>query len=190
MNVDDIKYFALSELGIVERPDFLNTDDNAVKIINEQYDFILSLALQKYPWGFATKQTEITDVTTLTDEKYDYKYLIPEDCLFIRGRYSNNTYSGIVYDYQDISGYIYTNSTELFIEYTAQVCEGSLPYYFINYLKYLIARITCLAITGDNDLLQVLYANEDKEFKEAKNADIMQKPVRILDTGVFIDVRN
>ena len=48
----------------------------------------------------------------------------------------------------------------------------------------------CQNITGDRDLEQSLLAKANYAFEQAKALDNLQKPVKILDSGVFADVRN
>lgn len=189
MNRDDIKWLVLQELGVNERPDFNSSDSNEVKIINNQYEFILGVALEKYHWGFATKQTGLTK-TAITDKKYSYSYDLPSDCLFVKCIYSDVKLTAPIMDFEIYDDKIYTNSASLYLDYVVKKCEEQLPYYFINYLKYLMARTLCHKITGDIQLEQILIANEQREYIEATNCDVRSKAIKVLPTGVFVDVRN
>lgn len=185
MNRDEIKYLALQELGYVEFPNFDDDNDNAVNAINNQYNHIYSLALQSFNWSFSERSKEL-DVRNDVEGEYKYRYNLPSDLLFLRAIYNNNM---LVKNYKLVSDKLYSNDESLKIDYTVQVCEETLPAYFVDYLKYKLAKTLCNNITGDNNLLQILTNNEALSFAQAKNIDIMQRPVRFLNTGTFVDVR-
>ena len=189
MDINTIKFLALQELGRAEMPDFVNSDDNDVKVINNQYDFILSLALENYPWSFANAKVELTDPEEQSSGKYKYQYELPDDCLFVRGRYASSTYTAPIYRYEQIDKYIYCDNTSLFISYTKKVPESELPSYFIDYLKYLLASRLCYLTTGDTNLLSVLEERKEQAFANARNVDIRQKPVKKLNMSELLDVR-
>lgn len=189
MNRDEIKWLALQELGVSERPDFNSSDSNEVKIINNQYEFILGVALEKYHWGFATKQTELAR-QELTDHKYKFAYDLPLDYLSFKGIYSDQKLTAPVRDYEIYDSKIHTNAPSIYFDYVVRKCEEQLPFYFISYFKYLLARTLCFKLTGDLQLEQLLRANEQKEYLEATNCDVRSKSVKILPTGTFVNVRN
>lgn len=188
MDRDDIKFLALQELGYEERPDFLTADDNAVRMINNQYEHIYSLALQGFEWSFSEKFTEVTTRGEDFDGRWKYNYALPEDVLYISGRYTSPK-GGVISDYDWIGSSFYTNSETLFIKYTSKVCEEQLPAYFVDYLKYKLAKTICFNATGDTNLLQKLTNDEYSAYSIAKNTDIKQRPVRILSTAPFVNVR-
>lgn len=187
MNRDEIKFLALQELGFAEFPDFTSEEDNAVNIVNNQYDHIYSLALQSFSWSFTERMVELTDVVN-DSGVYQHKCRLPNDILYLRGVYSDEKET-VLSDYKLAGDYIYTNDETVYVSYTRQVCEEELPAYFIEYLKYRLARNLCPNITGDKDLLQWLTNNEQIAFANAKNIDLTQRRVRVLPTGAFVDVR-
>ena len=188
MNVDEIKYEALKELGYTEEPNFAADNDNAVNAINGSYDRMYNLALTSYDWSFAKQKASLTRSTNTG--RYKYVYELPDDCLYIRGLYSEDKYNDVVDRYERNGSYIYTDSPELYVIYTKRICEEELPAYFAEYLIYVLARKNCTKITGDRDLLNEMMSNEQLAFNSAKNTDIKQQEVRILDTSVFTSVRN
>ncbi|NLE03903.1 MAG: hypothetical protein GX638_03740 [Crenarchaeota archaeon] len=185
-----LKYYILQELGREERPDFDNSDESDVKIINEKYEYYMGLALQVYPWSFTKVQTTAGEYTELTDSKYKYQYSIPEDCLYVNGRYDNNGYQYQILDYEQHDGYIYTNTTSLYLDYIRKQCESDMPTYFIDFAKYFIARNLCHVITGDINLLQGLTSAEQQSFALAKSIDFKQRKQRNFPTNVFISDRS
>jgi hypothetical protein len=188
MNADEIKNAALAELGYTEEQNLHSDDDNGVNIMNRAYPRVLSLALQSYEWSFAKQAEEITEREEV-DGKYKYKYTLPVDSLYLRGKYSDDKYTYPLQRYEQNGDDFYTDSEKLFIVYTKKVCEESMPAYFVEYLVYKLASNCCTKITGDRELLQELVTREQVSFGEAKNTDIKQQAVRIVPTGAFTDVR-
>ena len=276
MNItsNDIKYMILQELGRMDLPDFVASDENDVRLVNQRYEYLYSLSLQMYNWNFCKfieklsepfdlkpkieaeppqeeeeekipeeippvdeEETEITppiegeenteqeeeneeeespdeggEIPIPDDEdfieeinpelpeyeeeayygKYKYRYDIPDRCLFIRKRYmryANEQLSGEVYDYEIIGNHLYCDYPELWIEYTGKLAESELPAPFIDFLKYFVASELCHTLTGDNNLLQYLIAKKESAFKQAKNTDLRQGPVKSLKPYAYTSVR-
>jgi hypothetical protein len=187
MDKNDIKYLMLSSLGYVERPDFVQTDDNGVKIVNAQYEHILSLCISKYKWNFFTAQAELTAVDN--EGKFKYKYELPEDLEFLNNAYADE-YNIVLPKFEMYRGYLYTDSPTCFIDYRKKVCEENLAPYFIEFMRLQGAFMMCHQITGDSQLEQALYAKAQQAFIDAQAADNLQKPIKVIDCGVFADVRN
>lgn len=187
MNRNEIKYLALQELGFVEFPDFDSEEDNAVNAINNQYEHIYSLCLQAFNWSFSERFTELQNPTEV-DGKYKYKFDLPNDLLYLRGVYGDDKLS-VIRDYKIVGEHLYSNEQTVFVSYTLKLCEEQLPSYFIEYLKFRLARQLCQNLTGDKDLLQTIYTSETVAFADAKNIDLTQRRVRVLPTGAFTDVR-
>lgn len=188
MNKNDIKYLILSSLGYVERPDFVQTDDNGVKIVNAQYEHILSLCISKNKWNFFTSQAELT--ATDNEGKFKYKYSMPDDFEFLNNAYYDEKYNFVLPRFEMYGGYLYTDSDKCFIDYRKKVCEENLAPYFVEFMRLQGAFMLCHQITGDSQLEQALYAKAQEAFIEAKAADNLQKPIKAIDCGVFADVRN
>ena len=189
MNIEDIKFLALQELGRTERPDFVGSDDNDVRIINNQYEYIYSLALENYSWSFANFKQELEDPEEQTEGKFKYKYDLPDDCLFVRQRFISDNYTSVLYRYEQTDNAIFCDSDKLYISFTKKVPEAELPAYFVDYLKYMLASRLCQLITGDSNLMQILEERKERAFANARNVDVRQKPVKSLNITALTDVR-
>jgi hypothetical protein len=188
MNADEIKFEALKELGYTEEPNFDADDDNGVNAMNGSYNRMYELALTSYDWSFAKKKEELTRQNSTG--KYRYYYTLPEECLYLRELFGDPKYSLEVDRYDRNGLNIYTDSPELYVVYTKRISEEELPAYFTEYFIYMLARKNCTKITGDKDLLQEVIQEEQVAYSVAKNTDIKQQEVRVLETGVFTSVRN
>lgn len=188
MEKEDIKYLVLSALGYVEKPDFVQSDDNAVRIVNDQYEHYLSLAIASNQWNFfiARKGLEREDA----EGKYRYKYELPEDMEILNNPYSDDKYSYVISDFETVGGYLYTNSQKCYIEYRRKVCEDMLAPYFVEFFRLYMAYNLCMLVTGDSNLEQSLHLRWMDALNQARALDYAQKATRILDTGVYTGVRN
>lgn len=187
MEKDDIKYLVLSALGYVEKPDFVQSDDNAVRIVNGQYEHYFSLAIASNKWNFFTAQTEL--MREENDGKFKYKYCLPEDLEILNNVYTDK-YTRCNHSYEMYNGYVYTNAESCYIEYRKKVCEGSLSPYFIEYFRLYMAYNLCQVITGDANLEQSLFNRYQMAFTQARALDNMQKTPKILNSGIYADVRD
>lgn len=188
MTKDDIKYLVLNSLGYVERPDFVQSDDNAVRIVNNQYEHYLSLCISMNKWNFFTTQTELT--RSDNTGKFKYKYELPDDVELVNNVYTDAKYKRAMPNFEMYGGYIYSDCDKCFLDYRRKVCEQALAPYFIEYFRLYMAYALCQNITGDASLEQSLMQKAQYAFEQAKALDNLQKPVKILDSGVFAEVRN
>jgi hypothetical protein len=187
MEKDDIKYLVLSALGYVEKPDFVQSDDNAVRIVNGQYEHYFSLAVASNKWNFFTSQTEL--LKQENDGKYRYKYATPDDLEILNKVYVDK-YSRSNNSYEMYNGFIYTNAEKCFIEYRKKVCEANLAPYFVEYFRLYMAYNLCQVITGDTNLEQSLFNRYQMAFTQARALDNLQKTPKILNSGIYADVRD
>ena len=116
MGIDEVKFLALQDLGRVEMPDFVSSDENDVRTINNQYNFIVSLVLQSYNWSFCTFKTKLDDPEELLVPfgRFKYKYTMPAKCLYIKGRYADEKMEHKIHDDEQQGISIYSNSPELY----------------------------------------------------------------------------
>jgi len=189
MTIDEIKQYALYELGFEDALDFTSTTGKPVIRINFIYEQIIRQVLSRYLWGFALVRADLTGKATLTDQRYKYSYDLPDDFVYLRNQYSSVKGFSVISDYEFMDGLFYTNAESVFLDYTARVDEELFPDYFIEYLKYKLAFDLCFNLTGDTDLLQVLSEREKFEYINATNIDGRQRKVKRLRSSPFIDVR-
>ena len=103
---------------------------------------------------------------------------------------NSDEYNIVLPKFEMYRGYLYTDSPTCFIDYRKKVCEENLAPYFIEFMRLQGAFMMCHQITGDTQLEQALYAKAQQAFIDAQAADNLQKPIKVIDCGVFADVRN
>lgn len=187
---DDIKYMALSLLGRKDKPDFVTSQEPDIKKINLIYPNVMYHTLERYRWGFARSYTQLTQ-SNLTGGRYLYNFDLPNDFIYLRGKYSDKYYKHSIREAElnVVDRVINANSKECYIEYTRYVDEAQLPLYFVEYIKYKLAFDLCMDLTGDTDLLQILDQREKFEWINATNIDARQQRTKEVDTGVYLYAR-
>ncbi len=189
MTEDQIKQYALYELGFEDDLDFTSMTSKPVIRMNFIYEQVKRQSLSRTMWGFALKRAKLTGQTSLTDERYDYSYDLPSDFIFLRNQYRSEKGNSSIADYEFIDGKFYTDEKEVWIDYTADVEETTYPDYFIEYLKYKLAFDLCFNLTGDTDLMAFLSEREKFEYINASNIDARQRRVKRIQSSPFVNVR-
>lgn len=80
MNQIDICNMALAYIGNTRTISSLAEQTKESILCSRFYNVTRQELLQDFPWNFATKTVDLT-VTTDTDDRFEYVYEYPEDCL-------------------------------------------------------------------------------------------------------------
>ena len=172
---------ALILLGAEPIQDFSGNDAGTVaasNLFNTTYQDLL----QAYDWDFARKYRELARSAATPDSGYNYKFLLPSDCLRVISTSS--------YDYQIAGGEIHTNDSQLKIEYVASVEINLAPVYFVNALEYMMAGKLAIPVTGDIDKADIYTKLAMQMIRKARHLDARQTPTQDIISKPFIDVRN
>jgi len=189
MKEDDIKFAALRLLSIRECPDFIHGTTAEVIETNRRFPITLIYGLTRYIWNFATRHATLTTPEELVDQKYLYRYKMPEDFLYLRGQYLDRSEQAPLLNFEFNGKYLDTNAKQVFIRYTAKVPISEMPLHFTDYVAVRLAYDLCDVLTGNSALKNTLFGEERLAFLEAKNIDARQNPPRVFKSSPFVDVR-
>lgn len=189
MTEDDIKFKALRYLGIYEDPDFNLGNTTEVIEINQRFPEALKNALTKYLWNDALEHAHLKEKIVLENHKFLYKFPLPCDFLFLRGQFLDKFERVPFLDYELKKDALYTNHPKVFIAYTALKNVEDMPDYFSEYLALKLALGLSDVLTGDSELKNILFTQENLAFIEAKNLDARQNPPKRFLSSPFTDVR-
>ena len=116
--------------------------DNTVesKVANQLYETTLRSLLTKARWRFATKQAQLTKLSTNPLDKWDSAYQIPNDAILIHTvTVSDNV---IVFDRYNEELYTNTSSSDVVVcHYTFQPHEKEFPDYFTQAVVFELASL-------------------------------------------------
>jgi len=197
--IASIKNNALLHIGSTV-VDF-DTDTISQKAItcNTLYPSLKTKLLSLRNWTFAFKKAELSGKTELTGEVYLYSYDAPADLINLLRLFPGNNSRTTEYDYQLRGGKIYSNSPELWAEYTYNVDETSFSAVFIDFFEYAFASEICFKLTGDKVLQEQLHQRAwglpSDNFKGglfgfASLTDQKQQPVQIIEDSPLLIARN
>ena len=141
------------------------------QIINSMYDIVRDGLLQKYPWNFAIKRTQLAVDATAPAWGYTKRYRLPTD--FLSLLHIKN-----FPDYRIEGDYILTNEgAPLYIQYVRNVTsEGEFDALFVEAFASELAVECCERINGSNTKKQILAQQRDEAMKIAFMNDAIQDP--------------
>lgn len=143
---------------------------------------LISLLTDGY-WGFATKKQSLNRLSQEPLNEFQFVFQIPTDSLKVKRVYPRINYN----IYRDL---IYTNASEIDIDYIFRPETTLLPSYFVLAFTYMLASEFSLSVT-DNENKNVIYARKHLEaLGKAYAADSMQHPQTPIVSSPFTDVRN
>lgn len=176
----------LIKLGC-ETTDSLTADTKPVRLINEVYEHIKELELQRHNWLFAKKQTTLQGIDN--DGIFKKKFELPEDCLLLLEIAGFGAISTYPYQYgankgYDIAGrYVYTNRDKITIDYIANIDDTKLDINFINVFACAVAFELAEVITQSDQKVKTLYEKYLLAVKEAKRINAIQMPNMSVGSG-------
>ena len=133
---------ALILLGSDEITSFTDGSD-AAKMASQLYPDVKNMALGLYDWSFALKKKTLARSATAPINEWTYSYPLPADILTkVPQAVYNSTSTGVspITAYEIYDSSIYTGATTIVIDYlSTETTEASMPSYFVQLLKYMMA---------------------------------------------------
>lgn len=147
-----------------------------------QYELILDDILSNYSWRFATAQTQLSQLAASPLKRWKYAYELPADYL---AALQVIPYS----EYEIYEKYIYSNMSELYLEYRFRPDHTRFPSYFVNYFKLeLASSLARFATVKDSIAQRIMQAAQKAEIKSIAT-DSMSRPNEIIADSKLINVR-
>lgn len=145
---------ALTVLGS-KSIDSLTEGTGRAKICNAVYDDIKYTLLASYPWRFATRKAKLSRDATAPINEWRYSFILPTDRVengAIAAFQSSAVSEPPFQDFEIFENRLYANVEEVWIDYTYDIVEASMPFYFVNLLKAAICADIAMAVTDQVNL--------------------------------------
>ena len=146
-------------------------NSNGAIVAKAHYDTERKLMLARYRWNFAHRAERLSPVSGAPQiEKYQYAFKIPQDCLSVI----------VVEEDPDARVYgdfIYSSYDAITVEYVENPDETKTPVWFDEALKYRLAFVFAVPMTGKTELADYFYNQSEIAVKEALRIDAQQSPV-------------
>ena len=190
---------ALLMLGAKPIASFTEGTDEA-SICDRLYPDIRDQALMMYPWSFSFKKVQCARLVTIPVTEYKYEYQLPSDRLGSpRAVYdANEVGSPVRNDYRIMGDKVLTNYEEVWVDYQYSVSESSMPVFFVQLLKYLLAWHLSVPITDQTEKAQYWQGvatgspgenGRGGYMRQAMNIDGQGQPINAINDFSLINVR-
>jgi len=188
----DSKFDICSQALVLVGANTINSfDENTTesKVSGQLYESTLENLLTRCRWRFATKQQQLSKLTTNPLGRYDSAYQVPSDALQMH----TVSLSDSIIEYDRYGNEIYadTSASDILIaDYTFQPSEADFPPYFKQALVFELASLFAGAIAR-NDTLSQLYSNKAAiQLTVAKGQDSQAQTNRRVNVDRFRNRRN
>jgi hypothetical protein len=190
---------ALLMLGAKPISSFDEGTDEA-SVANRLYSDIRDQALVVYPWSFSFKKVQLARLSTTPTNEYRYEYQLPGDRLTSPRAVYDTSATNIppVKEYRIMGDKVLCDYEQVWIDYQYAVPEFSMPQYFIQLLKYMMAWHLALPITDQTEKAQYWQGvavgspaenNRGGYIRVAMNVDGAGQPTNAINDFSLIAVR-
>lgn len=166
-----------------EKPlESLSDDRYGAQVGSNLFEVIYEAEIQSNRWRFSMKKGALTRLVTTPLNEWRYAYQLPTDMLLLVGMTRPQPY--------EIYGeHLYTNATEVEIEYQYKPAVDKLPAYFSLLMCYALAKDAVVPITENEARIRVMDAKYQVQRNRALFADAQSRPARQIIDSPFTDVR-
>jgi hypothetical protein len=171
---------ALSNLG-KQNISALTEASTEAALCNQFYEHSRDVLLQGYPWRFARKTASLAALANTREERWQYAYKRPNDCLKIR-RISTELFldylpyedgvvaGGHAYDLEGTT--IFCDLSPVYLEYTWRITDpATFPPLFVDALSWHLAVRLAMPLTRDPKVRADAFQLAQRMQSEAAVAD-------------------
>lgn len=160
----------------------LSEDRVAAVVASNLYDSAYESALSQHRWRFATGKVQLAQLVAQPVNEYRYAYQLPSNLIYLQRVFP-------AVDYEVFEDNLYTDASEVEIDYTYKPAESELPAYFVKALEYQLAKEFAISITNAMGYFERMAEEERKAWVRARFLDSSQRPNAQITRNPFVDVR-
>ena len=138
--------------------------------------------LSSHRWNFATKKVKLARLAETPKNEYNFMYQLPTDMIVLITTYPTSTY-------RIIEDRLYSDSTQVEIDYIFRQTEDKFPAYFIKAFEYYLAKQLAIPVTEDLNKAQLMQQQYEKEVRMARYSDSQSQPATPMQSQPYINVR-
>ena len=177
---------ALIKLGAKSITSFIE-DTSEAEVANQLYEPTLQNLLASYPWRFALTQATLARLAEKPISDYQHAFQLPNDCVRVLSAGQNVKSNGL--KYQIVGQKLYTNSTEVVLNYIRRPEENTFPAFFTQALIGKLAAEFCLPLTESTTRTDYMKKLSDSEITSARLVDSQQTTNPAFQDFSLIEVR-
>lgn len=176
---------------------------DAAQICDRLYDDMLVQLLCKYPWSFTLKKSQLARLADAPASEWTHAYALPADLIGsgARALFTSSTAgaSPQTDGWEVYAGQIFTDFTEVHIDYQFKPDESVMPSYFVQLIKYYCCWHFAEAVTDQITKAQYWQSvavgapaenGRGGAFREAVNVDGTTSPSNNILDFALIEARN
>lgn len=161
----------------------LNDGSSRANVAANLYETTLKGLLTKTRWRFAIARQSLNRLVEKPAHTYEYAYQLPSDCLMPISVYP------VDLNYETFGDKLYSNMTEVTLDYINRPDESKFPAYFVKLLEYRLAVEFAIPITENRALKETLSVDMMRQLDAAMYADSQGRPPKRPVDRPFINVR-
>ena len=158
------------------------------------------MTIMLYPWSFAYKKLKLSRLVTTPTTEWEYEYQLPGDRLGNpRAVFkSSNANERPMKEWEIIGDKVMTNEQEVYIDYPYQTPEFSMPQYFVQLMKYMMAWHLAYPITEQTEKAQYWQSvavgslaenGRGGYFRQAMAMDAQGQPPQVIEDYALSAIR-
>jgi len=194
MSKAQIYNITLNILGVSNPIENTNSTDNRAILLNNYYTLARDYVLKDFDWNFASTFKELSLSEKPANNKYEYCYNYPNDCIcardiFEKGNYKIQKFEIATFD--NLNKVILTNTQNALLRYTKRIeKESQFSVEFQMALSYYLASLTSSVITGSLQKGEMAYEKYKQILKRAKVLNAQEGTEEINTTETYLDTRS
>jgi hypothetical protein len=147
------------------------------------YEPTLRAMLTDHRWRFAAAKRKLARLAAAPLNDWSYAFQLPADLLMLYRVIPSS-------EYQVYEDKIFSNVTEMDIDYLMRPNEGLFPAYFQLALEYKLASEFALIVTSNRSLAETYELKSVEQLKKARFADAQQSPSVAVQSFDYIETRS
>ena len=194
----DIANMALNNLGQTQAIGSFVENSVAASLCNRFYNSAREDLLKCFPWNFAVKVNDLTEVTDETDDVYSYVYEYPVDCLrVIRLGIEGDTDEPIANPYivrlnneTPALKRILCDLDDARVKYIADIQEvDDMPSEFRTALSWELSSRIAAGLASSTQMMQMADVKAQRSLAYAKQLCAMERRIPQPTANRYIDAR-
>ena len=159
------------------------TDDRyGATVGSNLFDLLYESELQSNRWRFSCTKKALSQLTATPLNEWQFAYQLPADMLLPIGTWPK-------FPYEIYADRLYTDQTEVDLEYQFKPELNKVPAYFALLMTYALARDMAKPITESDAGVQIMNQKYLSQRNRAMFADAQGRPSRAIVDSPFTDIR-
>jgi len=152
------------------------------RVASNLYDTTYENLLTLSRWRFATAKRDLGRLVDTPLNEWTYAYQLPADYLVAIKVYPQS-------DYEIYEDKLYSNLTEVALDFVFKPDESMLPPWFVKTMEYALASQFAIPITDNSTKAEEYRVQYEAQYKKARFVDAQARPNDAIVHSPFTEVR-